>query len=115
MSGEERGLAMSKTVKPSGAPPSGGPMAESASTAKLGGADERMANRVRAAEELARLQAAFPWSGALSIQERMQFASELAGHSKRATDRDLDRLLAGWKARAKAQAGQMRTRLRRAA
>lgn len=115
MRGKERGLVMSKTIKPSGAPVSGRQLTDSARTENPRGADGRMADRVRVAEELARLQAAFPWSGALSIQERMQFASELAGHSKRATDRDLDRLLAGWKARAQAHTGQMRTQLRRAA
>lgn len=64
-------------------------------------ADAR-AERVRAAEELARLEAAFPWSGALPLAERERFARELADHPKRASDRDLDRLLATWRARAKA-------------
>lgn len=72
-------------------------------------------DRVRLAEELASLQAAFPWSATLPLAERAQFARELADHPKRASDRDLDRLLAGWKARAKASAAQGRGILRRAA
>lgn len=72
-------------------------------------------DRVRVAEELASLQAAFPWSGELPMEERMRFARELADHPKRATDRDLDRLLAGWKARARAHVAQGRRTLRRAA
>lgn len=63
---------------------------------------EARAEQVRAAEELARLEAAFPWSGTLPLAERARFARELADHPKRASDRDLDRLLALWRARAKA-------------
>lgn len=64
--------------------------------------DEARAEQVRAAEELARLEAAFPWSGTLPLNERARFARELADHPKRASDRDLDRLLAMWRAKAKA-------------
>ena len=63
---------------------------------------EARAEQVRVAEELARLEAAFPWSGTLPLAERARFARELADHPKRATDRDLDRLLAMWRARARA-------------
>lgn len=63
---------------------------------------EARAEQVRVAEELARLEAAFPWSGMLPLAERARFARELADHPKRASDRDLDRLLATWRARAKA-------------
>jgi len=64
-------------------------------------ADRRSEQLYRAAR-LARLQAAFPWSAALPIAEREQFGQELSGHSARTSDRELDRLLAGWKARARA-------------
>jgi hypothetical protein len=77
--------------------------------------DDGWMERVRVAEELARLQAAFPWSGSLPMAERTRFARELADHPKRASDRDLDRLLAGWKARARAYAAREHGTLRRAA
>jgi len=76
--------------------------------------DEARAEQVRIAEELARLEAAFPWSAALPLAERARFARELADHPKRATDRDLDRLLALWRARAQAYGQGHRRGLRAA-
>ncbi|HEU0256910.1 MAG TPA: hypothetical protein VFQ96_03630 [Microbacteriaceae bacterium] len=74
---------------------------------------DRRAEQLYHAARLSRLQAAFPWSAALPVAERERFGQELSEHSARTSDRELDRLLAGWKARARAY--ERRARPRRAA
>ncbi|MEO6826409.1 MAG: hypothetical protein ABI255_09020 [Microbacteriaceae bacterium] len=92
---------MSDTIKTNG----------TGSPAAAGAIDRApLAERAQAAEERARLQAAFPWLRHLPLAEREQFARELADHPSRSTDRDLDRLLTRWRARAEAYAKQRRVR-----
>ncbi|MCX7522073.1 hypothetical protein OSC27_07250 [Microbacterium sp. STN6] len=75
----------------------------------------RRADRIREAEDLTRLQAAFPWSAALPLADRVRFAHELADHSSRLSDRDLERLLGLWRARAHTYTSQGARRGRSAA
>ena len=75
---------------------------------------DRREEQLHKAAQVQRLQAAFPWVVALPLAERERFGRELSEHSARTSDRELDRLIAGWKARAKAYQ-QHRGRSRRAA